>query len=75
MFKFQTKHNIIFKKINVHKTEKYEGCSLIGILVIDSISLKPVSVPEQKDLVIIDGFFATLKLPNNFRTVQFIIAN
>ena len=51
----------------------YEGCSLI--LVIDSISPKPESVPEQKDSIIIDGFFAILKSPNNFRTVQFIIAN
>ena len=51
----------------------YEGCSLI--LVIDSISPKPASVPEQKYLLIIDGFFAILKSPSNFRKVQFIIAN
>ena len=52
---------------------KYEGRSLI--LVIDSFSPKPASVPEQKYLVIIDGFFVILKSPNHFRTVQFIIAN
>ena len=46
-----------------------------GVLVIDSISPKPASVPEQKDLIIIDGFFAILKSPNSFRTVHFIIAN
>ena len=36
---------------------------------------KPASVPEQKDLVIMNRFFAILKSPNNFRRVQFIIAN
>ena len=45
------------------------------ILVIDSFSLKPASVTEQKDLVIKGGFFVILKSPNHFRTMQFIIAN
>ena len=63
----------IFNSISFYVQAVYEGCSLIR--VIDSISPKPASVPEQKDLVIIDGFFAILKSPNNFRTVQFFVPN
>ena len=50
----------------------YEGCSLI--LVIDSFSPKPASVPEENYFVVINRLFTILKPPNNFKMIQLIIA-
>ena len=63
----------MYAKGQIEVMQYYEGCSLF--LVNDSFSPKPASVPEQQDLVIINSFFAILKSPNHFRTMQFIIAN
>ena len=53
-------------------TSQYEGCSLI--LVIDSFSPKPSSLPEENYLVDIDRFFAILKSPTDFKMIQLIMA-
>ena len=50
-----------------------EGCSLI--LVIDSFSPTPASIPEENYLVVIDRFFAILKSPNHFKIKQLIMTN
>ena len=56
-----------------HPGAIYEGCSLI--LVIDSFSPKPSSLPEENYLVVIDRFFAILKSPTDFKMIQLIKAN
>ena len=61
------------KKLVDKHTRTYEGCSLI--LVIDSFSHKPSSLPEENYLVVIDRFFAILKSPTDFKMIQFIMAN
>ena len=51
----------------------YEGCSLI--LVIDSFSPKPSSLPDENYLVVIDKFFVILKSPTDFKMIELVMAN
>ena len=64
-------NNFFYKRLTFF-TRYYVGCSLI--LVIDLFSPKPATVPEERYLVVINMFFAILKLPSNFRMKQLIVA-